>query len=260
MADKSNVKPSSAGIWIGLVLMLLSIVSCGVGCGLAVSEFSSAVDDLSASDRVPVPGSQTYDMGKDAAGVIMGFGDTASEAKDIDVTLTDENGNNVKIETSTSFTSSNSSTSDGDAAEFLGAFTVSEAGKYTLTATGPDGTSVGILKLSIGSIVAKFFGGIGLGAVLFLVGLILAIVTGVRRGRAKKAMNSGGFNGPPPAMGVPPMPAPGAPPMPGAPPAPGGYPPAPGGYPPAPGAAPEQAPPPPPGQWGNEPPPAPPFQ
>ena len=36
MADKPKVKPSSAGVWIGLVMMLLSFASCGAGCVLAL--------------------------------------------------------------------------------------------------------------------------------------------------------------------------------------------------------------------------------
>ena len=64
MADKPKVKPSSAGVWIGLVMMLLSFASCGAGCVLAGSEIKDAAD---AAQRVDVPASQTYDMEADAA-------------------------------------------------------------------------------------------------------------------------------------------------------------------------------------------------
>lgn len=292
MADKPSVKPSSAGVWIGLVMMLLSIVSCGAGCVLAASEVSDAAD---SATRVPVPASQTYEFEADAAGIIVGFAKTAGDAGDINATLTGPDGENVKIESSSSFSSSSSS-SDGDSVEVVGAFEAKAAGTYTLTADGPTGSEVAILNISFSSILTKFFGGIGLGFVLFVVGLILAIVTGVRRSRAKKkAAAVGSFGAPPPGGGYPGQvpPAPGAPgmaPPPGVappapqgypqqapPPAPGGYPPAappaPGGYqppptdapytpPPAPPAppAPSAPPPPPPGQWGNDtPPPAPPF-
>jgi hypothetical protein len=253
MADKPKVKPSSAGVWIGLVMMLLSFASCGAGCVLAGSEIADAAD---TAERVDVPASQTYDMEADAAGIIIGLAPTASDAKDIEVSLTDENGTAVEVSTSSSFSSSTTE-SKGDSVEVLGTFEVKKAGTYTLNATGPAGTRVAILNISIGAILGKFFGGIGIGLVLFLVGLILAIVTGVRRSRAKKkAATVGSFGAPPPGGGFPGQvpPAPGAPgqiPAPGqVPPAPQGYPqqappapafppaapPAPGGFPPAPPA------------------------
>ena len=253
MADKPKVKPSSAGVWIGLVMMLLSFASCGAGCVLAGSEIKDAAD---AAQRVDVPASQTYDMEADAAGIIIGLAPSASDAKDIEVSLTDENGTAVEVSTSSSFSSSTTE-SKGDSVEVLGTFEVKKAGTYTLNATGPAGTRVAILNISIGAILGKFFGGIGIGLVLFLVGLILAIVTGVRRSRAKKkAATVGSFGAPPPGGGFPGQvpPAPGAPgqiPAPGqVPPAPQGYPqqappapafppaapPAPGGFPPAPPA------------------------
>ncbi|MFN8053498.1 MAG: hypothetical protein U0Q22_18820 [Acidimicrobiales bacterium] len=290
MSDKPKVKPGAAGIWIGLVLMLLSFASCGGGCVLAISELKDAADK---ADRVHVPAKQEYTFEADAAGVIVGFG---SNAKSIDVTLTDSDGNDVNIDSSSSFSSS-TNTSGGDSVEFLGAFTAKDAGTYTLTAEGPSGTDVAILNLSAKSLVTKFVGGIGLGFVLFLIGLVLLIVTMVRRGRAKKRLAAGGGFGAPPAPypGQVPPPAPGAgfqPPPPGmappgmapppapAPPAPApGYdqapppapytPPAPAPAPapspwtqePPPAAPPASTPPPPPPSWGgeNQPPPPPPF-
>ena len=159
MADKPKVKPSSAGVWIGLVMMLLSFASCGAGCVLAGSEIKDAAD---AAQRVDVPASQTYDMEADAAGIIIGLAPSASDAKDIEVSLTDENGTAVEVSTSSSFSSSTTE-SKGDSVEVLGTFEVKKAGTYTLNATGPAGTRVAILNISIGAILGKFFGGIGIG-------------------------------------------------------------------------------------------------
>ena len=118
MADKPKVKPSSAGVWIGLVMMLLSFASCGAGCVLAGSEIKDAAD---AAQRVDVPASQTYDMEADAAGIIIGLAPSASDAKDIEVSLTDENGTAVEVSTSSSFSSSTTE-SKGDSVEVLGTF------------------------------------------------------------------------------------------------------------------------------------------
>ena len=174
MADKPKVKPSSAGVWIGLVMMLLSFASCGAGCVLAGSEIKDAAD---AAQRVDVPASQTYDMEADAAGIIIGLAPSASDAKDIEVSLTDENGTAVEVSTSSSFSSSTTE-SKGDSVEVLGTFEVKKAGTYTLNATGPAGTRVAILNISIGAILGKFFGGIGIvsGLLGVLVGLYLTVV------------------------------------------------------------------------------------
>ena len=103
MADKPKVKPSSAGVWIGLVMMLLSFASCGAGCVLAGSEIKDAAD---AAQRVDVPASQTYDMEADAAGIIIGLAPSASDAKGIEFSLTDENGTAFDVSTSAGFSSS----------------------------------------------------------------------------------------------------------------------------------------------------------
>lgn len=285
MAEKQKGMPSSAGTLIGILLMVLGLGGCIAGVALGISEIKDAVD---AAQRVDVPANQEYSFEENASGFIVGFGDSSSAASSIDVTLTGPGGA-VDLNDS-SFSSSG--TSGSDSFEILGAFDATDAGTYTLTATGEEGTRVAIVNLSLGSAVAKIVGGPVGGAVLFLIGLILVIVTMVRRGKAKKRLAAGGFT-PPPGAGFPP-PAGAVPPPPGfggappqAPPAPGYAPPAPQappappaqGYPPpapqappappapkptpwqqpapeAPPAAPPAAPPPP--SWGNDAPPPPP--
>lgn len=300
MADNPKVKPSAAGIWIGLVMMLLSIVSCVGGCVLAFSEVATAVED---TDKLSLPASQEYEFEDDAAGIIVGIAPSSGDAKAVSATLTGPDGTEVTLDGNTSFTGE-STTGEGSAVEILGSFDSQPGGTYVLTAEGPPGAEVAILNISLSSIVTKAGVGVGVGALLFLIGLILAIVTGVRRGKAKRAAKVGGYGTPPGMGGMPPapgqMPPPpgmgGMPPAPGqAPPAPGGFgaPPAPGGFPPAPAPAPPAPPapappapggfppppapapggfppppapqqdvpaPPPPGQWGETPPQAPPFQ
>lgn len=232
MAEKQKGMPGSAGILVGILLMLLGVGGCIGGPVLAVGEFADAVD---TAQRVPVPANQEYQFEADASGLIIGFGDSSSAASGIDVTLLDPSGSPVDIDSNASFTGQGSS-SGNDSIELLGAFDATDAGTYTLQATGETGTEVAIINIAIGSVVGKLFGGIGIGIALFLIGLILMIVTIVRRGKAKKRLAAGGFSAPPPGGGFPP-PAGAVPPPPGF----GAPPQAPPMAPPTPGYAPPPA-------------------
>lgn len=113
-------------------------------------------------------------------------------------------------------------------------FDAAETGIYTVTATGPAGSTVAVgrgigtgLMVGIGAALLLGFGGMVGGAVM-------AIVVGVRRSRARRALLPvfGGWGPPPPGGWGPPAPPSG------------------GWTPRRPGASPPGAPPPPPPGWG----------
>ena len=259
MASNPKVKPSVAGIWIGIILMLLGMGSCVGGPVLGVY---SLVSQLSDADRYPVGTPQSFTFEDSAAGMIFGIAATGTDAAQVDVTLTnDSTGDVVALEESGNITG-DSGTDNGEAYEFVGAFGDAPSGTYTMQSSGPAGAEVVLLNISPSSLVTKIVGGIGVGALLGLIGLIVLIVTATRRSKAKKAARafvpipapvpaSGppvGYPQPPgapaaypPQSAYPPPPSAGAPYPPAAPAAPPTYPPAPSasapsGYPPPPSA------------------------
>lgn len=262
MADKPKVKPSSAGIWIGILLMLVGVGGCAGGIGYSAFTVADKITSVSDDRKVDVPGEQSYDFKGTSSGFVVAYAATESELDQISVTLTGPNGL-VKVE-DTQLSASSSSTDTG-AFRIIGAFSDQPSGKYTLASSGPKGGSVALVSANLGSLLATAAGGLLGGSLLAIIGFLLLVITAVRRSKAKKKFQAGG---PPPGMGVavggysphgtgpggipaaapggmpPPAPGmappaaapPGMPPF-SAPPAPN-YPPAPQGYPAAPPAAP----------------------
>ena len=135
MANGMAKKPSSAGIWIGLVLMLLGIGGCVGGVVLGGVEVANAIEDI---DKLAVPVTQEYDFEENASGFIVAFADTSADAKQVSVTLTGPDGTDLELSSSSSFTSTDTDSS-GQAVEVVGAFDAKQAGKYVLSADGPRG-------------------------------------------------------------------------------------------------------------------------
>ncbi len=220
-----KLKPGMLGVWLGLLMMLLGLGSCIGGPVLAGIDVVSAAED---AEKVALPANELYEFPAASAGMVMAFD---AKASDIDATLTNNaTGEVITLESASSMTSSGSSGSTQF--EVVGGFSTDEAGEYTLTATGPEGASIGIANISPKDLLVKLFGGIGIGAVLFLLGLIWMIVTLVRRSKAKKkggVPQGGAPMGYQPSGQAPPMPGAGqappmpqqAPPMPPMPPMPG---------------------------------------
>ncbi|MCB1261692.1 MAG: PPC domain-containing protein [Acidimicrobiales bacterium] len=271
----SDKKPSAAGIVIGIVLIISSFV---VGIGGFVG---GGVQMVSAFDGMVSLNEGTTATVQLQAKEYWVYGTTSAWGGG-DVTIIDPDGNEVAITTPTidSTYSSGSTTYSG-----VGEFTAPVAGEYEITVDEGFGSSSTRSRSSssgdvlLGPPLDSLFGtfavwaGVGsvAAALLFIVGMIVLIMSILRRSRWRKNnMPTGGFGGPYGSPGgYPPQPpgGPGAypqqPPAPGGyqqPPAPGGYqpPPAPGGYqpPPAPGGYQPPAPggvqpPPPPGGTGS---------
>ena len=81
MASNPKVKPSVAGIWIGIILMLLGMGSCVGGPVLGVY---SLVSQLSDADRYPVGTPQSFTFEDSAAGMIFGIAATGTDAAQVD--------------------------------------------------------------------------------------------------------------------------------------------------------------------------------
>jgi hypothetical protein len=253
---------SSAGYWIGGGILV-------VGCGVAIIWFAVAIVGLiNAPDdfeRIRVPGKEVVTL--DDGDWTIYF--ESSTNRDLSygqpsVDVTAPNGRAINVQYSTD---SYSYSVGGNHGEALYEFHASTPGAYTIEATavgepglrGGDQIAIG-RPLFSGGRIGSILGSVALGAVSFLVGLVVLIVTIVRRSRARRRPNyapyqppygggpyggaptGGPYGGPP--LGAPPGwgqpgPANGGWPPPAGPPAPAWSPPAPGSPPwPAPGSAP----------------------
>lgn len=262
-----KIKPGIAGIIIGIVLIILGPVGCAalifVPLAGVLSQVTDIVDSASGGNRVDSGNQQTFKLDGVDNVWIFGVGSTETEAGNVSVTVTDSAGSSLPCSTVSSAAGA-SGTAGSKAFSLVCALELKGANELVVKAEGPPGTQAALVNVSVsaGAIGGYVLGGFAMALLLPLIGLILLIVTAVRRSKAKKlragmGMPMGGppMGGPPmgmpgmappPPMGMPGMAPPmGAPPM-SAPPAP------PMGAPPAPpmGAPPMSAPPPPPAPPG----------
>jgi hypothetical protein len=234
-APAHKVKKSKGVLW-GIVLILLSVAVAvagviigAIGIGGAFSEFKTVPSGTSTVQLKP--GEHNI------------YSSSSSFLSTPEVTILSPSGGEVPISrSSSSSTYSNSSDTytatgsfnaptDGTYTVKVGSENVSGSGglstsSRTSVAIGPPGSEIAA-ALGIG--FALIFGGLGLGTLLFIIGVVALIVGLVRSSKAKNPPTTpyGGYGGG--GYGTYGAPAPGGytPP-----PAPGGYspPPAPGGY------------------------------
>ncbi|MCU0310056.1 MAG: hypothetical protein MUE36_03830 [Acidimicrobiales bacterium] len=248
-------KLPSKGFWIALVIFLVTAV---VGIVMIVVSFTTIANAISDFAEIDVPQTAEVRLSTGEYWVFVGTDSASTGAASlVDVTVTAPDGSSLVL---TSDIGQYDAETGGLSFTSLGRIDIDQAGVYTFETDGPDGTSVRVGQLPIGTFVGLLIGGIALGALGFLVALILVIVTLVRRSKAKKQMvRTAGYPGaatayppsyaptPPPAPMPPPTMAPpgqsAPPPGPQAPPAPATPPPAPAPTPPPPAPAPTPPPP-----------------
>lgn len=244
---------SPAGYWIGAAILLL-------GCGGAIIWFAVVIVGLVNApedfDRVRVPGSTVLTLDDGDWMIYQEFpgANSGGYLMPPSIFVTGPSGRDISLRTVTTNYNYSIGSHDGVA---LYEFTAPTAGAYTIEATTVgEPTRAGSQTVAVGrplfdvSDVGGILGSIALGAISFLVGLVILIVTIVRRGRARRRLQPAmaPYGGPP--YGGPPY---GGPPS--YPPAPGGAPPPAPGWaqptPPAPQAWPPAGPPPsaPPSPW-----------
>jgi hypothetical protein len=232
-ADQKRVSP--AGYWIGGGIL-------AVGCGIAIVWFVvtivGLVDAPNDFERIAVPGSEVVTL---AEGDWTIYYESASNrdwsygVPSVDVT--GPNGRSISPQYS-----SNTYTYDvgGNHGEALYEFHASTPGAYTIetSTVGEPGLRSGDQiavgrPLFDGGRIAGIVGSLALGAVSFLIGLVVLIVTIVRRSRARRRPTNAPYQ---PPYGGGPYGGPYGGAYGGAPPAPSGWGPSPG--PPAPGWSP----------------------
>ena len=203
-----KLKPGVAGYWIGGALVVLGIVGAAVWFVVGLVGISNSVDDF---ERVPANGGGTVTLDNDTAYVIYIEDRSGSRfAASVRVSIADPSGDPVDVGT---YGSEFDYDFGGRSGTALFTFRSDEAGEYALTSESSSlraNLAVGRSLASdlVWTIAIPFvIGGIG-----FLIGIVLIVVTLVRRSGDRKRRDAGAV---PTAL-----------PPPRFPPAPPGYPPA----------------------------------
>jgi hypothetical protein len=200
MATYSNAggpvakKPKWAGIiWAISIFVVTAIVGI-VLIAISIGTIANTVDDMESVDA-----GETRDVTLSSGDQYIFLGaDTKRELNQVEVLVVEENGEIPDLEGGTTYTAENSDL----AFESIGYIDVDITTTYTVTVTGPPDSTVRIGKVPIGRIVGFLVGGIAIGAIGFIVALVIFIVALVRRSRVKKENRaaawaaSGGPGGP----------------------------------------------------------------
>jgi hypothetical protein len=195
-----KLKPGLAGYWIGGLLIVFGIVGAIVWFAVGLIGISNSVDDFA---RVPADGGGTVTLDGDEPYVVYIEEDSSTGIPgDVRVSLTDPSGEPVELRNySTDFTYD----FGGRSGTAQLTFRSDAAGDYALASTSSSSqTTVAVgpslARNLVWSITMPFvIGGIGL-----LVGVILIIVTLVRRSGDKKRRDAPGTRTTPPPHGFPP--------------------------------------------------------
>lgn len=182
-----GVRPSRLGYWLAALLLAGAVV----GIGFAVAGFFALDRQVSGFQRVPVPGASevTFEERGDYVLYLEGPGvsDEGSTASAQVLLEPADGGSPVPIR---DYRASLNYTLGGHEGTSAGTFTIDQPGRYLLSTEAGDGTAVE--NVAVGRSI-----GLGilrpvlllLGSVLGLIpaAIVLGIVTGVRRHRARRA-------------------------------------------------------------------------
>lgn len=232
-APSGPIRPRLAWVALAIVLMVGGLIAGGA---IAVVGFISAIKDVTGCDdcRIDEPG--TYQLDASSPGVFFLYMEDYTDAaagkaafRELDVDLVDVNGDAVDLNRyNTDFNMS----FDGVDLVAVATFEVDDdLAPYTLTVADPNeqGVAMRFGGISASDVIKPVAIGLAVGGGLFIIGLVILIVTLVKRSKNRKRQRQA--QGPPPGMtawGT----TPSMPPTVSTPPTPWGTPP-----------------PPPPGQW-----------
>lgn len=198
-----KLRPGVAGYWIGGGLVLVGIVGALVWFVLGLVGISNTVDDF---ERVPADGGGMVTLADDT-GYVIYLEDRSGAA--VRVALTDPSGDEIDIRT---YVSDLDYDFGGRAGTALFTFRSNEAGDYDLTSESTSlRADVAVGPSLAGDLVRAIAIPFAIGGVGLLAGVILLIVTLVRRSADKKRRDAPAVTPTPPPSGFPP-PSPGYPP------------------------------------------------
>ncbi|MBC7644952.1 MAG: hypothetical protein H7123_07480 [Thermoleophilia bacterium] len=175
--------PSARGYVIGTIGMVLAALAVAY----AIFAILSFIDDVNDFQRFKVPGTHTVHVSK--PGTVDIFADVSSSQSnvpgldDLVLTVTNPDGHGVIVQQPRT---NETYDLNGRHGQLIARFPASKSGDYELVSRSTSPARVAVGRLALGSVVARAFSGFGAGALLGIGSLILLIVTGVRRGSAKR--------------------------------------------------------------------------
>lgn len=180
------------GVLIGVLLMIAAPI---VGIGMVAFGFIQLSWKLDSRPRMAVPGTQSFTL---EAGEYVLYGSSSGTTAS-EVTITGPGGAPVAIGPSSGLVTANVGSKSFVA---FGTFKAPTTGSYRFEVTDssrPSSTSAELMigpdsSGDLGITLGLVFGGMALGAILFIAGLVVMIVALVRRSRARR----------PPPFGAPP--------------------------------------------------------
>jgi len=186
---QTQKKVGLGGCLVSILLFVLGVAAFG---GLIVWATIGIVNDLKGAPSVPLGTSGQVTIGQTGTQYLfLGDLDTGGTipATNPVVRITDPAGNDVTVSSPT--TSSSGSSSSG-AFRSIGQFDATSTGTYTVdTSAGSIASSSGakiyVSHFDVASIGVKFLLAFGIGGILVVAAVVLAIVWLVRRSRSKSA-------------------------------------------------------------------------
>ena len=189
------------GVWIGVLILVAGLIGAGIWFVTGIVGIGRRINDL---PRFTVPGQTTLTLEPGTYHLYAEYPDVDTDPTPAGalspIVVTDRHGQPISV-----FASTDSTYSYGaHVGRPAGEFTVAEPGPYTISVqlqtTGFETIDIAIARNGIidaSSIIGSVFGSIALGAVASLVGIILIIVTLVRRNRWRRQFQPrpGGWTG-----------------------------------------------------------------
>ncbi|WP_067532508.1 hypothetical protein [Nocardia crassostreae] len=178
--DARRVTPSRWWFAVGVLLSIAGVLG-GVGVGVAgLMRFSSTIDDF---QRVAVPGLGTVEL-RESGGYTVYFEYPGADTDGtVRVLLTDPRGAEVPLRDYGSSMEYSIGVHDGRA---VFSFEAEQAGEYRVTTQGPSGIAVAIGPGLGSSFVTGLLAALGMGFVGLFGGIVVLIVTTVKRDRNTK--------------------------------------------------------------------------
>jgi len=192
--------PKAGFIWGPIIFVVTAII----GISMIVASFVVIANTISDFKTVDAGSTAEVKLGSGEWYVFAGAGSSLG-LRQVQVSITDPSGDQVLPKSNSGDYSSDS---DGMQYQSIGSFDVPTSGTYTVEVTGPTGTTAKVGQIPLATFLVLLIGGIAIGALGFVVALVVLIIAIVRRTRAKKRLSGPTTWAPP--TGTPGVPAPAA--------------------------------------------------
>ncbi len=176
-------QPTAAGIWVGLVAVVLALAAIVTVAGVSYATYRDRIRSLS---RTPAPGTLVVRAPAGADRFLYLEGAEGISLPELAVRVTDPNGHRVSVVAYRLDLHYDAPSHPSRVGRALATFLASTTGSYRVSVVGkvPPGATVAVGENVAGD-VAPALAAIAVLLVVAIVGLVVAIATGARRSRAR---------------------------------------------------------------------------